>query len=82
MMRAMTDFENEYIKGKSLEKLIDSLGQAYPEPRSVVHEMVKAAIQAKLVEEIAKPQKWAAVAGAAALVSALTAVVSTVAAFS
>lgn len=86
-MRSMTDFQNEYIKGKSLEELIDGLfdkesGMATAFPGSPVHEIMKAAIQAKMVEQIAKPQKWAAVSIAAAVVSSLTAVASTVAAFS
>ena len=30
----MTDFENEYIKGKSLEQLIDALGLPTPPYRA------------------------------------------------
>jgi hypothetical protein len=82
----MVDFQNEYIRGKSLEELIDGLidrdtGMATALPGSVVHEVMKIAIQAKMVEQIAKPQKWAGVAIGAAVVSALAAVASSVAAF-
>lgn len=81
----MTDFENPYIKGKSmsfkgksLDELIDALSKT-AEPGSAVHEMMKAAIQAKMVEQIAKAQKWAGVALGAAVVSAIAAVASVIA---
>jgi hypothetical protein len=78
----MADFENEYIKGKSLEELIDSLAGGVIEPRSPAAEATRAAIQAKLVQQLAKPQKWASVSLVAATVSALAAVGSMIAAFS
>jgi hypothetical protein len=74
----MTDFENVYIKGKSLEELIDALPKT-AEPGSSVHETMKAAIQAKMVERLAAPQRWAWVAMAAAVVSAIAAVASVIA---
>jgi len=75
----MPDFENEYIKGKSLEQLIDALpGTALP--GSQIHEMMIAAIHVKIAERIAAPQKWAIIATIAAVVSALAAVASVVAA--
>ena len=74
----MTDFENEYIKGKSLEQLIDALGLPTAMPGSVVHETMKVAIQAKMVERLAAPKRWAAVSLVAAVVSACAAVVSAV----
>jgi hypothetical protein len=80
-MRPMSDFENAYIKGKSLHELIDALPKT-TEPGSAVHETMKAAIHAKMVEQIAKPQKWAGVALGAAVVSSLAAVASAIAAFS
>jgi hypothetical protein len=43
--------------------------------------MVKAAAQAKMVERLAAPRRWAAVSLAAAVVSAGSAVASAVAAF-
>jgi hypothetical protein len=84
-MRAMTDFENQYIKGKSLEELIDGLtdpnsGLATSYPGSPVHEITKLAIQAKL-ERLAAPKRWAAASFGAAVVSDLAAVASAVAAF-
>ena len=54
MMPAMTDFENVHIKGKSLEELIDALPQTAV-AGSDIHEMMKLAIQAKMVDELAKP---------------------------
>jgi hypothetical protein len=48
-------------------------------PGSVVHETMKAAIQAKLVDRLARPQRWAWVSMAAAVVSALAAVASVIA---
>lgn len=79
----MTDFQNEYIRGKSLAELIDGLfdkqtGMATAFPGSPVHEIMKVAIQAKMVDELARPQRWAAVSIAAAVVSALAAVASVI----
>ena len=74
----MTDFENPYIKGKSLEEVIDALPKTAV-AGSDIHEMMKAAIQAKMVEQLAKPQKWAGVANGAAVVSAIAAVASVIA---
>ena len=79
---AMADFENEHLKGKSLEQLVDELGGGFVNPQSVVGEAMKAAIQARMVERLAKPQKWANVSIAMAVLSALAAVGSTIAAFS
>jgi hypothetical protein len=76
----MTDFENAYIKGKSLEELIDDLGRPVAEPGSVVHELYKQAIYVRMAERIATPRRWAAVSVAAAAISALAATVSAVAA--
>lgn len=80
----MVDFQNEYIRGKSLEELIDGLidkdtGLATAFPGSVVHEVMKVAIQAKMVERLAAPKRWAAMSGAAAVVSAIAAVASVIA---
>jgi hypothetical protein len=79
----VTDFENPAIKGKGLEELIDGLIDKEfgvgPQPGSVVHEQMKLAIQAKMVEQLAKPQKWAGVALGAAVVSAIAAVASVIA---
>lgn len=75
------DFENKYLKDRSLEDLIDALGGT-AEPGSRTHEMMKAAIQAKMVERLAAPKRWATVAAIAAVTSAGGAVASAVAAFS
>lgn len=77
----MTDFENQYIKGKTLEQLIDGLmdpdlGVGTAMPGSVVHEMMKLAIQAKIAERLVQPRRWAAVSLGAAVVSALAAATS------
>jgi hypothetical protein len=76
------DFENPAIKGKSLEELIDGLIDKEfgvgPQPGSVVHEQMKLAIQAKMIEQLAAPRKWAGVAAGAAVVSALMTVVSVI----
>jgi hypothetical protein len=82
----MTDFEHPLIKGKNLEELINGLvdkesGMPTAVPGSVMHELTKAAIQAKMVERLAAPKRWAAAAAVAAIVSALAAVVSAIAAF-
>ena len=83
-MRTMTEFEHPLIKGKNLEELINGLidtesGMPTAEPGSVMHELMKAAIQAKMVEELARPQRWAGVSIAAAVVSAIAAVASVIA---
>lgn len=74
----MTDFENVYIKGKSLEELIDAL-MPTALPGSAVHETMKAAIQVKMIERLAAPQRWASVSMVAAVVSAVTAAASVIA---
>ena len=48
----MADFENEHLKGKSLEQLIDELARGYAYPQSVVGEAMKPAVQAKMVERL------------------------------
>lgn len=78
----MADFENPYIKGKSLEELIDDLGAPIGLPGSVVHEMMLAAIQVKMQERLSTPRRWAFVALGAAVLSAMAAVASAIAAFS
>jgi hypothetical protein len=53
------EFQNERLKGKSLEQLIDELGAPVAEPGSVVWETYRAAIDAKIAErqaEIAERQ--------------------------
>jgi hypothetical protein len=79
----MSEFENPHIKGKTLEELIDGLCQpsGFPEPGSPIHEVMKAAAQAKMVERLAAPRRWAGVSLAAAVVSAVAAAVSAVVAF-
>jgi hypothetical protein len=79
----MSEFENPYIKDKTLEELIDGLcpPSGYPAPGSPIHEVMKAAAQAKMVERLAAPRRWAGVSLASAVVSAAAAVVSAVAAF-
>jgi hypothetical protein len=74
------DFENPYIKDKSLEELIDALPKT-AEPGSAVHELMKAAIQVRLAERLATPRRWALVALVAAVLSAAGAVASAIAAF-
>lgn len=66
----MTNYQSEYLRGKTLEQLIEDLGTV-AQPGSVVHEMVMSAIQAKMVERLATPRRWAWVASIAAVVSAL-----------
>ncbi|HLM10071.1 MAG TPA: hypothetical protein VK307_10190 [Thermoleophilaceae bacterium] len=78
----MADFESPYLKGKTLEELIEDLGRPIGSPGSVTHEMMKAAISAKMNERLATPRKWAMVALGAAVISAGAAVASAVAAFS
>ena len=51
----MGEFENPYVKGKSLEQLIDDL-QGTALPGSQVHEVMKAAIQVRIAERLAAPQ--------------------------
>jgi hypothetical protein len=80
----MTEFKNEYIRGKSLEELIDGLidpeiGVATSNPGSPVYELTRLAIHAKLVDELARPQRWAWWSMAAAVVSAIAAVASVIA---
>ena len=74
------DSESPYLKGKTLEELIDDLGKPVGQPRSETHEMMKAAISAKMNERLATPRKWALVALGAVVVSACAAVASAVAA--
>jgi len=78
----VTDFESPAIKGKSLEELIDGLIDKEfgvgPQPGSVVHEQMKLAIQAKMIEQLAKPQRWAGVALVAAVVTAIAAAMSVI----
>ena len=38
----MADFENPYIKDKSLDELIDVLGKPTAKPGTIVHETMKA----------------------------------------
>jgi len=59
----MVEFENEHLKGKSLEQLVDDLGKPVAEPRSTIWEMYRAAIDAKIAErwvEVARLQSEAA----------------------
>ena len=67
-------------RGKSLEQLIDDL-QGTALPGSQVHEVMKAAIQVRIAERLAAPQRWAIIAAGAAMISALAAVASAIAAF-
>lgn len=78
----MADFENPHLKGKTLEELIDDLGKPVAEPGSIVHEMLKAAITARMAERLATPRRWAIVALIAAMVSAGAAAASAIVAFS
>ena len=75
------DFENPYIKGKSLEELVDALSGT-AEPGSATHEVIKAAIQVRMAERLATPRRWAIVALIAAVLSAAAAIASAIAAFS
>jgi hypothetical protein len=77
----MSEIEN--IKDRTLEELIDGLcsPSGFPQPGSPVHEAMKVTAQAKMVERLAAPRRWAAVSGGAAVLSAAAAVVSAVAAF-
>ena len=55
----MADFQNERLRGKNLEQLIDELGDPVAQPGSIVWEMYRAAIDAKIAErqaEIAERQ--------------------------
>ena len=78
----MVEFENQYLKDKSLEEKIEALGSMDAgEPNSPVFEMFRTAIQAELAERLAAPRTWAMVAAIAAAISATAAVVSAIAAF-
>jgi nitrogen regulatory protein PII-like uncharacterized protein len=77
----VTDFETAYLKGKTVEQLIDDMAEPAAMPGSVVHEAMRAAIATKLAERVAAPRRWAMVASLAAVVSAAAAVVSAIAAF-
>lgn len=63
---------------KSLDELFDDL-VSVAEVGSPRHEQIKMAAQAKMVEQLARPQRWAAIAATAAVVSAICATVSLVA---
>lgn len=77
----MAEFQNQHIRDKSLEELIDGLGRLeFGEVDSPVFEMTKAAIQVRLAERLAAPRRWAMFAAIAAVVSA-AAVASAIAAF-
>ena len=54
----MADFKNEYIKGKSLEELIDDLGKPVATPSSVLWETIRAAIEVRIAERLIKPRFW------------------------
>lgn len=76
----MVEWENEHLKGKSLEEMIEALGTFQAgEPNSPVFEMHRAAIQAELAERLAAPRRWAAAAAVAAIVSAAASVVAVIA---
>ena len=72
--------QDPYIAGKSIGELLDDLGRV-AEPGSVRHEQIRATLQARMVQELATPKRWASVAIGAAVVSSLAAVASAVAAF-
>jgi hypothetical protein len=78
---AVVEFENPHLQGKSLEQLIDELGDGTAQPASAVAEMYRAAIQAKLAERLAAFRRLATIAVIAATVSVLAAAASAVAAF-
>jgi hypothetical protein len=46
------DFENPYVKGKSLEELIDDLGEV-AEPHSSTWHVIRAAIEVRMAERLA-----------------------------
>lgn len=46
----MAEFEHEYLKGKSVEELIDGMAAAEAYPGSVVWEARREAVRAKLFE--------------------------------
>jgi hypothetical protein len=73
----MSDFQNAYVKGKTLEELVDAL-YTTAQPGSVTHEVIKAALYVRLAERLATPRRWAMIAIIAAVVSALGAVGSAV----
>jgi hypothetical protein len=77
-MARMNDLQNPYIKGRTLEELIDALGTT-SEPGTIVHEPMKAAVQAKMVERLAMPRQWAVVSLGSAVVSSVGAAVSAIA---
>ena len=78
----MADFRDQRIAKKSLEELIESLGNLEAgEPGSPAFEMTKVAIQTRLAERLAQPRRFAAVATVAAVISAGAAVAATIAAF-
>ena len=76
----MNEPEDPYIAGKSVGELLDDLGKV-AEPGSLRHEQLRAALQVRMVEQLATPRRWAHVAIAAAVLSSLAAVAPTVAAF-
>jgi hypothetical protein len=66
--------------GKTPEEAIEHLEKSWAPPGSREHEMIKAVIQAKMVERLATPRRWAFVSLGAAVASAGAAVASTIAA--
>jgi hypothetical protein len=59
----VAEFDNERLRGKSLEQLVEELGSLEAgEPHSVTWEMYRAAIDLKIAERVAAPRKWAMIA--------------------
>ena len=75
----MIDFETVYLRGKTVEELIDQLADSGPVPGSPLHEVLRLAIAAKLADRVATPRLWAMAAAIAAAISAATAIVSVIA---
>jgi hypothetical protein len=50
----VAEFQNERLRGKSREQLIDELGDPVAQPGSIVWEMYRAAIDAKIADRQAE----------------------------
>jgi hypothetical protein len=64
---------------KSLEELLEDLGRPVAQPGPVTHEQIKAVIQVRMMERMARPSRWALVSIIAACVSAAGAVAAVIA---
>ena len=78
----MGEFEADYLRGRTVEQLVDQLTDPTGAPvGSHAYEATRLAIAAKLSDRLAAPRRWAVAAAIFAGISAGAAVASAIAAF-